>query len=1165
MSRKNISDSFELFTPKTVRKLTTPGQSIYEKTWSDIADEPFISEQTGSLSDYLPVLKSTQQLPIDFSKFENHTFFSSAEANVNVSFQKIINDFPFDGTKNEYDEFIDGMTGFEKQILKDYPSYKGFLTFHPSASQHIKVRDKQGVLFPGFSRNRTGNSLLAPRESSFTLEGHFCVGEGDIDKNIICQLYNQNSNVGFSIFCDSSAAASPTAKVRFAIVSGSQAVTASTMVEKGKFSHLTFIYDRSIQERRALIYSGSDLLSYSARNVFPTLDTAGVDLLIGSGSSFRIGENSEVFSPVSSFSGSINEFRYFSRARTKDEIRRFSQRNVFSTEDLLLYFRFNEPSGSYDNKSVVLDSGGKSFHSRVTNYTDSMRELEDAKLPRELVYEDEIFHPVLFPSFQPVVDYNSRLLTSASRYDSNNPNMITKLIPSYLLDMAAANAEISTDPNGEMMSGILPASPGTDFPGGASVGQAQIIASLLFVWAREFDNLKAYIDHFSDLIFCDYKKEGSAAEMFLPFVAEYYGLKLPNFFSNTKSSQFNKGSFIQNSGMSEKPLREVRNAIWRRVLTNMRDVVLSKGTTYAIKSMFRSCGIEPSRYLRFIEYGGTVRGFLGKGRETITQTGYFAHFSGSFDSADASKNSLGFSPSSPYIVGHPLSASRVQPGVPEAKGHFLFDTSGNRVGTTEKSDGLLTSGSWTLESRCLFQEEGIPNLQSIIRLQTQGTGSVQPLILNLVANKEEKTVTLYYRPSYEESAPSLVMPLTGVNIFNGDPWMFSVSRKRGDEFIQTREDSQITLRASRQVDGKLFNFHVTSSAFNESHSNPALNMCQNLNSDVNHQGMFFVIGSQSLAPAGANERCFLNSRLDVTASAARHTVFNGRTTGIRFWSKALTENESLEHARDFRSLGVDNPDINFGFTDTLEGSFAKLRLDVSMDQPVTGTNADGELELIDFSQSFVSGAVARSFDKETRILKPYNFRNSILSPHIDEAPASSKIRIIGMDEPHLAREFGRMQGPGYQIFPDQQTREDNRFSIELSMMGPLNEDIARMFSTFDYLDNAIGAPEHKFATEYKSLQHLRRVYFNRLSSTMNYSLLFDYYRFLDDSFDDMIDLLIPRSTDYLGFNFIVENHILERFKYCYQYGDVYLGEIDRRNLKGTFLLRQLVGDIGRYI
>ena len=31
-------------------------------------------------------LKSTQQLNIDWSKFENHTFFNSAEAKVNIAF-----------------------------------------------------------------------------------------------------------------------------------------------------------------------------------------------------------------------------------------------------------------------------------------------------------------------------------------------------------------------------------------------------------------------------------------------------------------------------------------------------------------------------------------------------------------------------------------------------------------------------------------------------------------------------------------------------------------------------------------------------------------------------------------------------------------------------------------------------------------------------------------------------------------------------------------------------------------------------------------------------------------------------------------------------------------------------------------------------------------------
>ena len=43
-------------------------------------------------------LKNPQQMNIDFSKFENHTFFNSAAAKTQAAFEKIINQFPFDGT-----------------------------------------------------------------------------------------------------------------------------------------------------------------------------------------------------------------------------------------------------------------------------------------------------------------------------------------------------------------------------------------------------------------------------------------------------------------------------------------------------------------------------------------------------------------------------------------------------------------------------------------------------------------------------------------------------------------------------------------------------------------------------------------------------------------------------------------------------------------------------------------------------------------------------------------------------------------------------------------------------------------------------------------------------------------------------------------------------------
>jgi hypothetical protein len=72
-------------------------------------------------------LRSTQQIALDWSKFENHTFFNSAEANVNVAFDRIINEFPFDGTRKELEDYLDDLTGFEKWVLESFPKNKGYL------------------------------------------------------------------------------------------------------------------------------------------------------------------------------------------------------------------------------------------------------------------------------------------------------------------------------------------------------------------------------------------------------------------------------------------------------------------------------------------------------------------------------------------------------------------------------------------------------------------------------------------------------------------------------------------------------------------------------------------------------------------------------------------------------------------------------------------------------------------------------------------------------------------------------------------------------------------------------------------------------------------------------------------------------------------------------
>ena len=105
---KTISSGFGLFTANTVKGLTENRSSIINVT---------ASQNTGSIAtvpsasfrydDPGNPLKSTQQLNIDWAKFENHTFFNSAEAKVNMTFENIINHYPFDGTVDEIYKLIE--------------------------------------------------------------------------------------------------------------------------------------------------------------------------------------------------------------------------------------------------------------------------------------------------------------------------------------------------------------------------------------------------------------------------------------------------------------------------------------------------------------------------------------------------------------------------------------------------------------------------------------------------------------------------------------------------------------------------------------------------------------------------------------------------------------------------------------------------------------------------------------------------------------------------------------------------------------------------------------------------------------------------------------------------------------------------------------------------
>mgnify|MGYP005630198827 CR=1 FL=1 len=1173
MSRKKrIFQNQRLFTPRVVRRFTTSTGVLKEQNQNSMSGSAPDS-LTGSFRLDPPgsPLRSTQQLPVDYSNFENHTFFSSAMTNVNLAFEKIINQFPFDGTRKEYDNWLDNLTGFENYILNRYPSYTGYLTFDDD--QYIHVNDRAGVTFPSISKRSDGATILSPNNNSFFIELDISVPNEKSEPQYIFH-HISSEGVGYAAYLEASSAVADNVDVKFDVLSGSLVLQNSASLEKGKFSHICLSYDNSPSSNKSFIMSGSKTLGVSSRSSFGSINTGGSPFLIGTGSS------TTTFTPTQTLSGSINNFRVFHKTRSAQEIDRYSVRTLYAEEDPKLSLRFNEATGSYANSDVVLDHSGQSLHSRISNYSAKVRVAKPVDSLYK--YEEKDYHPTLFPGHADIVALNEDLLTSGSTYDENNPNIITSLIPEHYLDIARASMTSTGDSReGGTYEGIKSTADKYALPGSTKIGQPQIISALLFTWARSFDELKMMIDHVSEMVHIDYDSSVSVADQMLPFLAEYYGFDLPNLFKNANYDQFFSGEGVAGAGGETDSLKLLQNEMWRRILTNMNEVITSKGTVHAIKSLFRSAGIDPNRMFRFVEYGGSRELRLGKSRRNITEVSTLTDFSGSITYDPSSTiDSQGFNSSKPNLVSPYLSSSRLELGAPAPAGLFESIGSFPPHGISDnENDGLLTSGSWTVEGRFKFPvAKSFRSPQSLFRIHVTGSSPTHGVILNLVANPniDEDTdnpdLTLYCRPGFSSTDETLSLKLTGANIFDGNKWYTSIGRKRNDA-IESEVSSSYFINLSRQESGEIVEMYTTSSLFLEAPQTAlgaipnALQLKSNptTSAAINNSGSFLVVGHQSI---DTTKNYFLNH--STVPDIARTTAFAGKSGHFRFWSKALSDKEVKEHARSFLSLGVDEPLVNFGFNSEVTGSFERLRLDLSTDQPLTASNSSGYLELVDFSQqsllntgSSSNVGYLRGFEQSVQIIKPERFDFSIISPVFDEISDDNKVRLAGMDLAQNVVDFDSSFAPIYELPPDLEPMDDVRFSIEFSVAQALNEDIIKIFATLESLENIIGGPENMFATEYQGLTRLREIYFNRLTGSVNYTAFFEFFRWLDESFDIIIENLIPKKTNYLGFNMIVEPHILERPRVAYGSGDIYLGVNDRRNLKGALYLRQLIANMKR--
>lgn len=1111
---------------------------------SDNLDSNYLSTSSFAYDPYESGLKSTQQLKVDWARFENHTFFNSATAKVNVAFERIVNGYPFDGSKKDLERYLDGLTGFEKWVLDSFPRNVGYLNFNNS---YLSIADHQGGIFPELAKNKTGDSVLDPKTDPYTVEFYLYLPPTSAGSQVIFQK-KTSDNVGVTAYIKSGSSAS-TAEVAWTLFSGSSNLVVSASIARGRFVHIANVYDRDDSGRAKLYVDGE--LNATSTNVyqFESILTNNAAVTIGSGSSFRVG--STTVTPDKTLSASLDELRVFREARNQQQIQKFINRNVFAQDNLILYYKFNEPTGSLSGdetaavNSIVLDSSGNGMHSYINGFSFAQRSTSSLESPLGLERVD--LNPVVFPGFADVQTLNTTLLASASLYDQDNPNLITKLVPKHYLTDGQDFEGLLTEA-GAIADGFE----GDSIPGTAKLGSTQLFLALLYTWAKYFDELKLFVDAFSKIHYVDYDEKDTSPDIFLSFALRQFGIKMPNLFSDAAFAQYKDGEDIDPAySLNDHSLLSVQNQIMRRVLTNMNEIIRSKGTLHSIEAFFRSIGIDPHNSFKIKEKGGPTVRSLDVSREVRIEPMQFL----SFESGGLVQS--GF-----------LSSSRVEVGTPQPVGTFVQRTLTAPHGTSnQRSDGLWTSGSWTYEAvyRWPPKARGRAEVQSLARMYTSASsGASERLLVNLLAvsgsDTRDPAIVLYARPGTASSladAPLLRMTAS-VDIFDGDPWYVSFGKVRNDLTGSGFVSSSYFLRVARQNMGTITDAFASQSLFNEAVNGSSSAFMSS--STVNVLGSFFKVGNSTNTASGVQ---FLNSSASLPTDVLNGN-FDGQVSRVRFWSKGLEDSEWEEHVRNPHSAGVRDPNVNFNFSQRLTGAFERLRVDVTCQQEMTGSTAAGSIWMFDYSQN-VQRLSGSGFPASTKVLLPKMVGYSYISPEIDEAVSSDKVRVRSyQDYSKVKRTSWAALAPVHEVPKNEEPQDDPRLSIEFSLVDALNRDIITMFATMEQLDTALGATENEFSSQYQNLEHLKEVYFNRLVDKLNFRAFFDFFRWFDSSVAYFVEHLVPRKTVYYGTNFVVESHLLERHKKQYFHYDMYLSENSKPLIEDRILLQQLAGVVRKF-
>ena len=282
-------------------------------------------------------------------------------------------------------------------------------------------------------------------------------------------------------------------------------------------------------------------------------------------------------------------------------------------------------------------------------------------------------------------------------------------------------------------------------------------------------------------------------------------------------------------------------------------------------------------------------------------------------------------------------------------------------------------------------------------------------------------------------------------------------------------------------------------------------------------------------------------RTDITGTLVHRS--DVKFENLKYWAKHIDNTSLNQHLFDTENAGISGSYKNISTQDSLSDHYDitnanMLALNWNFEQLST-SDAGGNFIVQDISSGSAMMSNTSNFGWIANVagyqntgygnLFPVSNTNIVETKPLNMFKFTDPERVVGTDMINILDKDDEVYGIS-------QTLPDFVYTIEKSRNEVISEQMLTFFAGVLDFNNLIGAPVNRYRSRYKELEYLREVFYRRVSSVSSVERYVEYYKWFDDAISQIVEQMVPASADLIeGVLNTIEPTVLERPKYESKY------------------------------